>query len=81
MDEIINSIDASLEELKAHIELLESIKATMKDHPVNATDKEYLESDLFQLQENVNDFGCSVSNIMYYMQRSAGFKIRVKLET
>lgn len=80
MDEIIKSIDASLDELKAHVELLESIKATMKEHPVNADDKEYMESDLFQLHETVNDFGCTVSNIMYYMQRSAGFKIRIKIE-
>jgi hypothetical protein len=67
MEDIINSIDTTLIELEAHIEILLSVRERLNGKNIDEKDLSILESDLFQLYDSVEEFGAHVSNIMYYV--------------
>ncbi len=79
-DDIIESIDESLEELRAHMALLESIRDQLKGRAIPPEYRNNITSDLWTISEYVNDYGASVQGLMVSVQQAARHKIRIKIE-
>ncbi len=78
--EAIKNIDESLDELRSYVDLLESIKAYMKGSSIEPEAMTTIQHDLDAVNDSVKDFSSSVTSLMYSVQQTAGYKIKIKIE-